>query len=73
MAEAKRGLGRGLGALIPTEPASTPAGAGKGKAGKVKAAAPKRVGDSAEPPRSGDLDPIVGAVYVEVAPDDVVP
>ncbi|MGA0933062.1 MAG: ParB/RepB/Spo0J family partition protein [Candidatus Nanopelagicales bacterium] len=73
MAEAKRGLGRGLGALIPTEPASTPAGAGKGKAGKVKAAAPKRVGESAEPPRSGDLDPIVGAVYVEVAPDDVVP
>lgn len=85
MAEAKRGLGRGLGALIPTEPSPpSPAGsgatrapaesapgskvqAGQGKSGKVKAAASKPTGQTEE------LDPVVGAVYVEVAPDDVVP
>ena len=51
MAEARRGLGKGLGALIPTEPAidAQPAG------------------------RSAPPDDAIGAVYVEVAPDDVIP
>jgi len=69
MAEAKRGLGKGLGALIPTEPSasssarkpdSAPGKTSAGKAPSVKRPAP-------------DLDPIAGAVYVEVAPSDVVP
>jgi len=56
MAEAKRGLGRGLGALIPTEPTAsteTPA--------SVKGATSAREMTD------------VGAVYLEVAADDVVP
>ena len=56
MAEARRGLGKGLGALIPTEPATDTA-----------AAAPR---DRAIAARDEDA---LGAVYVEVAPDDVVP
>lgn len=74
MAEAKRGLGKGLGALIPTEPsapssASKPDGAsGKAPSGKApsgKATSAKR--------SAADLDPIAGAVYIEIAPGDVVP
>jgi len=66
MAEAKRGLGRGLGALIPTEPpaAQTPKGKGSG----AKAPAAKRGGAQSLAP-----EPIAGATYVEIAPDDVVP
>ena len=54
MAEARRGLGRGLGALIPTEP---------GGDGPV---ASERSGVAT-------ASPVAGAVYVEVAPSDVVP
>ena len=51
MAEARRGLGKGLGALIPTE-----APAGEPSAPSVASTAP-----------------VEGAVYVEVAPTDVLP
>jgi len=51
MAEARRGLGKGLGALIPTE-----APAGEPSATSVASTAP-----------------VEGAVYVEVAPTDVLP
>ena len=50
MAEARRGLGKGLGALIPTEAQAAPAA----------------------PPTAG-VAPVDGAVYVEVAPSDVIP
>lgn len=79
MAEAKRGLGKGLGALIPTGPS-------EGAAGKKVAAGPRAKkgaksatsGDSVgsrgkEVRQAGELDPVTGAVYVEIAPDDVVP
>jgi len=67
MAEAKRGLGKGLGALIPTaaEPAAEPSATSAGKAAGKKPARAK-----SGPP---DLDPVVGAVYVEIPPGDVVP
>lgn len=78
MAEAKRGLGRGLGALIPTEPSSP-----SPKSAAPKSAAPKSgkartssgPGGSAKLARSNSahLDPVAGAIYVEVAPSDVVP
>lgn len=55
MAEARRGLGKGLGALIPTE-ASAPE-----PTAKKAASAPVAVA------------PVEGAVYVEVAPSDVMP
>lgn len=94
MAEAKRGLGRGLGALIPTGPTpqkapaaspapktrakstpakSTPGGASSGKSPAGKTSAPKSPSpkSSAKPP--ADLEPVAGAVYVEIAPADVVP
>ncbi|MBU6313159.1 MAG: ParB/RepB/Spo0J family partition protein [Actinomycetales bacterium] len=51
MAEARRGLGKGLGALIPTEaPAGEPSA-----------------------PLVASTAPVEGAVYVEVAPTDVLP
>jgi len=56
MAEARRGLGKGLGALIPTE-AAPPAPTDKKKASSSTAT----------------VAPIEGAVYVEVAPTDVIP
>ncbi|MFM1966636.1 MAG: hypothetical protein RL134_2361 [Actinomycetota bacterium] len=59
MAEAKRGLGRGLGALIPTEPSTQPTPLAKSAGRKGK-------GDAAP-------EPIEGAIYVEVPPGDVVP
>ena len=89
MAEAKRGLGRGLGALIPTGPTpqkapATPSaaktrakpaaakassgGSSSGKSTPGKTSSPK---SSAQSP--ADLEPVAGAVYVEVAPSDVVP
>lgn len=49
MAEARRGLGKGLGALIPTAP------------------------EGEEAPTPGSATPVAGAVYLEVAPGDVVP
>ena len=55
MAEARRGLGKGLGALIPTE-ASAPEPTAKKAASTTVAVAP-----------------VEGAVYVEVAPSDVMP
>jgi ParB family chromosome partitioning protein len=60
MAEAKRGLGRGLGALIPTEPTAPPP--------VTAAKKPRKSSATASAP-----EPIVGAVYVEVAPQDVLP
>ena len=70
MAEAKRGLGKGLGALIPTGPT--------GPAEPAPRSARKTAGKAAtERPRddgvASDLDPVVGAVYVEIPPSDVVP
>lgn len=92
MAEAKRGLGRGLGALIPTGPASPAAGsksavrkptssaAGAGKAGTKSAAKSSGKAGTKSAPTSPsrantpvDLEPVAGAVYVEVAPAEVVP
>ena len=94
MAEAKRGLGRGLGALIPTgptpqkAPATSPApktratsrpakptsgGSSSGKSTAGKTSSPKSPSpkSSAKPP--AELGAVAGAVYVEVAPADVVP
>lgn len=90
MAEAKRGLGRGLGALIPTGP-TTPVveKAPASKSGGSKSAA-KPASKSASKSAAGmssksssrsrasaaedsDLEPVAGAVYVELAPADVVP
>lgn len=60
MAEAKRGLGRGLGALIPTE------------APEAKKASPAK--GAAHRTASGDApEPVSGAIYLEVAPGDVIP
>jgi len=90
VAEAKRGLGRGLGALIPTGPTAAEAGestSARSAASKKSAAGSKKStagsgaksaakNPAASPPRAGrsaDLEPVVGAVYVEVAPADVVP
>ena len=93
MAEAKRGLGRGLGALIPTSPADAPASSksasksASSKSASSKSTTPKSTapksgkartsarsgGSPRRPSGSADLDPIAGAVYVEVAPSDVVP
>lgn len=82
MAEAKRGLGRGLGALIPTGPtapqarASTStrsAGSKKSAASGAKSSAKKPAASAPRKGRPVDLEPVVGAVYVEVAPADVVP
>ncbi|TEX44542.1 MAG: chromosome partitioning protein ParB [Actinomycetales bacterium mxb001] len=56
MAEARRGLGKGLGALIPTE-AAPPAPTDKKKASSS----------------TTTVAPVEGAVYVEVAPTDVIP
>lgn len=53
MAEARRGLGKGLGALIPTEAAGEPPAPATSTPGTVA--------------------PVEGAVYVEVAPSDVLP
>jgi ParB family transcriptional regulator, chromosome partitioning protein len=79
MAEAKRGLGKGLGALIPTGP-SGPSGPSATKSpgkssGSTAKAAGKKPATSPVPAQSGppDLDPVVGAVYVEIPPSDVVP
>ena len=56
MAEARRGLGKGLGALIPTE------------------AAPQAPTDKKKASSStATVAPVEGAVYVEVAPTDVIP
>lgn len=55
MAEARRGLGKGLGALIPTE-----------------ATAPEPTAKKA-PSATVAVAPVEGAVYVEVAPSDVMP
>jgi ParB family chromosome partitioning protein len=68
MAEAKRGLGKGLGALIPTGTPTEPAEPANKSTGKKPATSPT-------PAQSGppDLDPVVGAVYVEIPPSDVVP
>ena len=73
MAEAKRGLGRGLGALIPTEPSPpTRTGASTTTTSRSSTSpAGKKSRKSAEP--ASTPEPIVGAVYVEVAPEDVVP
>jgi ParB family chromosome partitioning protein len=76
VAEAKRGLGRGLGALIPTEP---PPGQGaSSQATTPKGAAAKRGGAGARESattgaQSHAPEPIAGAIYVEIAPDDVIP
>jgi len=76
VAEAKRGLGRGLGALIPTEP---PVGqAASGKANTPKRPAAKRGGAGARESASTVAqslapEPIAGAIYVEIAPGDVIP
>jgi len=60
MGEARRGLGRGLGALIPTE-APVESAPGAEDPAKTAASAPTTVA------------PVEGAVYVEVAPTDVMP
>ena len=73
MAEAKRGLGRGLGALIPTEP---PAASGKATGPKGPAAKRGSAGVRASASPAGQPlapDPIAGAIYVEIAPEDVIP
>ncbi len=71
MAEAKRGLGRGLGALIPTEPSATsPASTRVAEGGKAKRAAAAHRNEPIPPDPPA---PVVGAIYVEIAPDDVVP
>lgn len=86
MAEAKRGLGRGLGALIPTGPATQPDKGGsavptasakkpaKSGSRKSAAASPRSAkAGAAKAPSARELEPVAGAVYVEVAPADVVP
>ena len=86
MAEAKRGLGRGLGALIPTGPTpqqapvstsakktratSAASKSTSGRASSVKSSGGKTTSTAKTP---ADLGPVAGAVYVEVAPADVVP
>ena len=60
MAEARRGLGKGLGALIPTEAPFESAPSAKVSV-KAAASSPTAVA------------PVEGAVYVEVAPTDVMP
>lgn len=89
MAEAKRGLGRGLGALIPTGPApavekapasqsggSTSVAKRASKSAAKSAAGASSKSSSRSRPRAAadsDLEPVAGAVYVELAPADVVP
>lgn len=85
MAEAKRGLGRGLGALIPTGPAPTAGSAAKTRAKTSttkdsvtktpakKSPAQKSSSAKAAKKTVADLEPVAGAVYVEIAPADVVP
>lgn len=81
MAEAKRGLGRGLGALIPTGPVEAPRSASKSTAPKstAKSAASKSTAKTRSGASRGgaaasaDLEPVAGAVYVEIPPADVVP
>jgi ParB family chromosome partitioning protein len=80
MAEAKRGLGKGLGALIPTGPPTpSPTGKSVGKKAAGKEAAGKEAAgkEAASPLRDhgaeADLEPVLGAVYVEIPPSDVVP
>jgi ParB family chromosome partitioning protein len=58
MAEAKRGLGRGLGALIPTEPPAP------------KTTRTRSSGAASPAPEPA---PVAGAVYLEVEAGDVVP
>lgn len=72
MAEAKRGLGKGLGALIPTEPSAEPAPPSPRSSGKATDKTPATSLPRATP-GPPDLDPVVGAVYVEIPPSDVVP
>ena len=68
MAEAKRGLGKGLGALIPTEPspAAQPNRRAAPGAASSQASAKTRKG-------TAEVPSIDGAVYVEIPPSDVVP
>lgn len=88
MAEAKRGLGRGLGALIPTGPNPTPAAPptpatsreekssatpAAGKSKRKSTAKPASAGGGGLTGADGALEPVAGAVYVEITPDDVVP
>ena len=73
MAEAKRGLGRGLGALIPTEPATPPVAKTRAKPSSGTSAPGKRSPATTSAARPADLEPVAGAVYVEIAPADVVP
>ena len=67
MAEAKRGLGKGLGALIPTS--STDAAS----TARPPTSAPASTSAKKTKAKAADLDPVAGAIYVEVAPSDVVP
>lgn len=72
VAEAKRGLGRGLGALIPTEAPAPPSAKARGKAeGTKRGNSPAVAATAATGGQSPE--PIAGAVYLEVAPQDVVP
>ena len=86
MAEAKRGLGRGLGALIPTGPTpqQAPVSPSAKKTRATSAASKSTSGRASSAKSSGgktnstaktpaDLGPVAGAVYVEIAPADVVP
>ncbi|WP_430867993.1 ParB/RepB/Spo0J family partition protein [Demequina aurantiaca] len=83
MSKPKRGLGRGLGALIPTEEASAQSGPRPsdvffGDSGDASAAAPagaRAAGGSASSRSSeqGDLLPVPGARFAHIDPYSVVP
>jgi len=67
MAQQKRGLGKGLGALIPTAPASvTRAGAGEGGTSTATAARPSAIGD-------GEMPGAEGTYFAEVAIGAITP
>ena len=77
---AKRGLGRGLGALIPTEPAAAPASKGAtppaapavpAEPTKASTKATKAPAPAAPAQRAGDVS--IGATYAELPIDSITP
>ncbi|GAA1812972.1 ParB/RepB/Spo0J family partition protein [Nocardioides marinus] len=72
----RRGLGRGLGSLIPTAPAETedaPASAQGSAAGGEDAPAPPATPAPGTAPGGPDLTPVDGAWFAEVPIDQIVP
>ncbi len=74
MSDRRRGLGRGLGALIPTAPGTgKPEGAGPAGPSPVDVLIPGRAEPALAPPDAGDGAVVAGAHFAEIALDAITP